>query len=122
MEKTIIVLRSSLALILPKQICEVLSIQGGSVVDISVDEEGLHVRPLGVTRLPTRRETRKVQSAKLPAKRPHTELLGALDAWGMTKQHFQRMSHDGMGLGEFAGTVSIGEPVDPITIERLKMC
>jgi ribosomal protein S10 len=122
MEKRVINIGESLGIILPKGVCGVMDIQLHSLLSLAIDEGAMILRPLGIKGTPARRGAPRARPEKLPTTRPRIELLRALDAWGMTKEHFQRLSHDGMGLGEFAGVVSLGQQVDPVTIERLKMC
>jgi antitoxin component of MazEF toxin-antitoxin module len=122
MHSKVIKVGSSLGITIPKSLCTSLNIQLHSLLNLGVDEGVVVLRPLGVVRAQTRRRKSTARQAKLPTTRPRIELLRALDAWGMTKQHFQRLSHDGTGLGEFVGVVSLGQAVDPVTIERLKMC
>jgi hypothetical protein len=87
----------------------------GSPISFSLDQGALIIRPL------LQPKTSPVPQG-LPPTRQRLELLRALDAHGMLKQHFQRLSHDDMSLGEFAGLVSRGREVNAVTLERLKSC
>jgi hypothetical protein len=121
MQKKAIVIGNSLAVILDKPLCRLLGIQRNTLFSISIDQGAIIIRPIGVTTKAVRGAA-SVEPSALPPTRARIDLLRSLDALGMTEEHFQRLSFDGKTLGDFAGTVSLGRSVDPVTIERLKEC
>jgi bifunctional DNA-binding transcriptional regulator/antitoxin component of YhaV-PrlF toxin-antitoxin module len=103
---------NSVGITFDKPIREMVGIEAGDDLQMYVDEGAIVLRPV---------ENRASRS-RLPTTRPLTMLMRSLDDEGLTTTHFERLRNDDATLGELTGRIEHGQPVDAVTLERLKMC
>lgn len=108
---------NSCSLNLPPSFLRALEITRDTSLEIHLNEGCLVIRPRAVSA-----EVHVPAPAERHPETPVFDLVRQLDAAGLNPQLFERISHDGMSLGEFAGRASLQFPLDPVTVERARGC
>jgi hypothetical protein len=109
-----IIVGTSLAVILPRQLCRLRQIDRTTEMTIELEGEYIVLKPK-VIKKPSE-PGRVLAYARL------ANLMRTLEGLGLTRERFLRLSHDGTRLQTFLTDISIRGLLDPITVERLEKC
>ena len=107
--RKIVAIGNSFGVVIPKQLCRLLRLDRTTEVSVALQNENIVVRAIN-------RADRTGQPDRFRVGKPLAILVMH---YGMTPEHFDRLSHDGTSWSRFTGDVEIGGYLDLITVARL---